>query len=86
MALWAATQAHEPSLFAAPGLVLCGSMARTTITFTMSLPPEMATELDETMAREHRTRSELVREALRRYFRSNAKDRSFIESLRAGQR
>lgn len=47
-------------------------MARTTITFTMSLPPEMAAELEKTMAREHRTRSELVREALRRYFSANA--------------
>jgi len=43
------------------------SMPRTTVTFTISLPPEMAGELEETMRREHRTRSELIREALRRY-------------------
>lgn len=42
-------------------------MARVTVTFTISLPPEMADELEEVMKREHRTRSELIREALRRY-------------------
>ena len=42
-------------------------MARITVTFTISLPPEMAEELEEIMKREHRTRSELIREALRRY-------------------
>ena len=44
-------------------------MARVTVTFTVSLPPEMAEELKEVMKREHRTRSELVREALRRYMK-----------------
>jgi metal-responsive CopG/Arc/MetJ family transcriptional regulator len=43
-------------------------MARTTLTFTVSLPPEMGADLDRAMQEEHRTRSELVREALRRYF------------------
>ena len=43
-------------------------MARITVTFSISLPPEMAVELEEIMKEEHRTRSELVREALRRYF------------------
>ncbi len=42
-------------------------MARVTVTFTISLPPEMAAELEETRKKEHRTRSELIREALRRY-------------------
>jgi metal-responsive CopG/Arc/MetJ family transcriptional regulator len=41
--------------------------ARTTKTLTISLPPAMVEELDRVRAREHRTRSELVREALRRY-------------------
>ncbi len=45
-----------------------GRMPRITVTFSISLPPEMAVELEETMKREHRTRSELIREALRRYF------------------
>ncbi len=43
-------------------------MSRTTITCTISLPPKMAKQLDEAMEEEGRTRSELVREALRVYF------------------
>ena len=43
-------------------------MARTTTTFTISLPPEMAEKVQEYMKKEERTRSELFREALRRYF------------------
>ena len=43
-------------------------MARTTATFTISLPPEMAEKVEELMKKEKRTRSELIREALRRYF------------------
>jgi metal-responsive CopG/Arc/MetJ family transcriptional regulator len=42
-------------------------MARTTVTYTISLPPEMAAELEDIRKKEHRTRSELLREALRRY-------------------
>ncbi len=41
------------------------TMARVAITCTVSLPPEMAKQVEEAMKREHRTRSELVREALR---------------------
>ena len=40
---------------------------RTTRTLTISLPPPMVEELDRVRRREHRTRSELVREALRQY-------------------
>jgi Arc/MetJ-type ribon-helix-helix transcriptional regulator len=36
-------------------------------TFTVSLPPAMAKEIQRAMKAEHRTRSELVREALRIY-------------------
>ena len=43
-------------------------MARTTTTFTISLTPEMAEKVREFMKKEDRTRSELFREALRRYF------------------
>jgi CopG family transcriptional regulator/antitoxin EndoAI len=43
-------------------------MARTTATFTISLPPEMAEKVEELMKKEKRTRSELIREALRKYF------------------
>jgi metal-responsive CopG/Arc/MetJ family transcriptional regulator len=42
-------------------------MARVTVTFSISLPPAMAAELDALCKKEHRTRSELLREALRRY-------------------
>lgn len=42
-------------------------MARVTVTFTISLRPEMAQQIAEAMKREHRTRSELIREAIRRY-------------------
>ena len=40
---------------------------RTTRTVTISLPPPMVEELDRVRQREHRTRSELMREALRQY-------------------
>lgn len=46
-------------------------MARTTVTFTISLPPAMGAELEEMQRKEHRTRSELVREALRWYISTN---------------
>jgi len=45
-------------------------MARSTATFSVSLPPEMAVELERVRKVEHRTRSELVREALRHYIRA----------------
>lgn len=45
-------------------------MPRTTETITISIPPEMAAELARVQKAEHRTRSELVREALRQYFRT----------------
>ena len=40
---------------------------RETATFTISLPPAMAQQVQHAMKAEHRTRSELVREALRLY-------------------
>src|SRR5580700_9233154 len=43
-------------------------MARTTATLTISLPPAMLEELKRVRKHEHRTRSELMREALRSYF------------------
>jgi CopG family transcriptional regulator/antitoxin EndoAI len=42
-------------------------MARTTKTITLSLPPEMVDKIEQLMREEGRTRSELLREALRRY-------------------
>ena len=43
-------------------------MTRTTETMTVSLPPAMMEQVDRVCEAEHRTRSELVREALRIYF------------------
>jgi CopG family transcriptional regulator/antitoxin EndoAI len=40
---------------------------RSTQTFTVSVPPAMAAEIDRVRRKENRTRSELVREALRTY-------------------
>ena len=40
---------------------------RTTETMTISLPPAMARQLEKVRKQEHRTRSELMREALRHY-------------------
>lgn len=40
---------------------------RDTVVWTVSLPPQMAQKAEEAAKRESRTRSELVREALRQY-------------------
>jgi predicted transcriptional regulator len=45
-------------------------MSRATATFSISVPPEMAGEIERVRRAEHRTRSELVREALRHYIRA----------------
>ena len=45
-------------------------MSRTTATFSVSVPPEMAGEIERVRKSEHRTRSELVREALLHYIRA----------------
>ncbi|MBI3710524.1 MAG: ribbon-helix-helix protein, CopG family [Proteobacteria bacterium] len=57
-------------------------MPRTTATFSVSVPPEMAAELERVRKAEHRTRSELIREALRHYIRA-ASVRSVSERLAA---
>ena len=49
-----------------------GAMSRTTKTMTVSLPPAMMDEVDRLCAEEHRTRSELVREAFRLYFATSS--------------
>jgi metal-responsive CopG/Arc/MetJ family transcriptional regulator len=43
-------------------------MSRITVTFTISLPPTMAAELEAAQTAERRSRSEIIREALRSYF------------------
>jgi predicted transcriptional regulator len=44
---------------------------RTTKTLSVTLPPEMLTRAEQMAKKEHRTMSELVREALRQYERKN---------------
>jgi metal-responsive CopG/Arc/MetJ family transcriptional regulator len=44
---------------------------RRTRTFSITLPPEILARAAEIVRREHRTMSELVREALREYERKN---------------
>ena len=56
-------------------------MGRTTKTITFSLPPEMADRVTEIMKDEGRTKSELLREALRRYI----EDREWRKLLRYGE-
>ena len=43
---------------------------RTTDTLTFSLPPVMVKQMERVQREEHRTRSELLREAWRQYFES----------------
>jgi CopG family transcriptional regulator/antitoxin EndoAI len=43
---------------------------RTSKTLSITLPPEMLTRAEEIARKEHRTMSELVREALRQYERT----------------
>jgi len=63
------------------------TMPRTTSTLTISLPPEMLDELERVRREEHRTRSELIREALRVYFSGRIpKDTPTAAELRAIRR
>lgn len=57
-------------------------MSRTTKTITLSLPPKMAEKIDELMDKEQMTRSEFLREALRRYI----EEKEWQEILRYGRR
>lgn len=42
-------------------------MARRSSVLSISLPPELSSDLDSVASQEHRSRSELVREAVRQY-------------------
>lgn len=57
-------------------------MGRTTKTITISVPPEMEAQIRELMRLEGRTRSELLREALRCYVR----DREWRDLTQYGRR
>jgi CopG family transcriptional regulator / antitoxin EndoAI len=56
-------------------------MTRITTTFSISLPPEMAEKVNEIMKKEKRTRSELFREALGKYF----EEQEWKEVIRYGK-
>ena len=56
-------------------------MPRTSRTITFSLPPEMAAKVEDVMREERRTKSELLREALRRYI----EDREWKQILKYGE-
>jgi len=45
-------------------------------TLTISLPPQLVEELDRVRRREHRTRSQVLRDALRRYLLVAARART----------
>ena len=55
---------------------------RVTRTWTISLPPQMSAQAQQVATREHRTKSELVREALRCYFSARGRP----SALSAGER
>lgn len=56
-------------------------------TITISLPPDLASQVDRLAAAEHRTRSELLREAFRRYVAAQERwDRIFETGPRAASR
>lgn len=57
-------------------------MPRTTKTITISLPPEMMGMVDYLTKKEGRTKSELIREALRRY----AEEREWRDLIKYAQR
>jgi metal-responsive CopG/Arc/MetJ family transcriptional regulator len=54
---------------------------RTTRTFTISLPPQLAEQVERVAAAEHRTISELIRQAFRTYQVERA--RAALEQLQA---
>ena len=54
---------------------------RTTEITSLSLPPEMSKKVTKLMKQESRTRSELIREALRRYI----EEREWEQILRYGR-
>jgi len=57
------------------------TMTRVTKIVTLSLPPEMDKKINALMKKEGRTRSELLRETLRRYM----EEKEWGEILRYGQ-
>jgi predicted transcriptional regulator len=59
------------------------STMRTAKTVSITLPPDLLVKAQELAAREHRTMSELFREALRRYMTQDTQWESFLARTRA---
>jgi CopG family transcriptional regulator/antitoxin EndoAI len=57
-------------------------MSRATQVISFSVPPEMGKKIRRLMKKENRTRSELIREAIRRY----VEEREWEEIYRYGER
>jgi Arc/MetJ-type ribon-helix-helix transcriptional regulator len=56
---------------------------RTAKTISITLPPDLLVKAQELATREHRTMSELFREALRRYMAPDTQWESFLARTRA---
>ena len=56
---------------------------RTAKTVSITLPPDLLVKAQEVATREHRTMSELFREALRRYMAPDTQWESFLTRTRA---
>ena len=56
---------------------------RTAKTVSITLPPDLLAQAQELAQREHRTMSELFREALRRYMQSDAEWKALLLRTRA---
>jgi metal-responsive CopG/Arc/MetJ family transcriptional regulator len=56
---------------------------RTAKTVSITLPPDLLVKAQELAQREHRTMSELFREALRRYMQSDAEWKALVSRTRA---
>jgi metal-responsive CopG/Arc/MetJ family transcriptional regulator len=58
---------------------------KTAKTLCVTVPPELLAKAQKTAAREHRTMSELVREALRRYMAEGVRNEQASSERRAEQ-
>jgi Arc/MetJ-type ribon-helix-helix transcriptional regulator len=58
-------------------------LMRTAKTISITLPPDLLVKAQELATREHRTMSELFREALRRYMAPDTQWESFLARTRA---
>jgi len=69
-----------PRLIGCVRKILTARAMRSSQTFTISLPPDLADEVDRVAAAEHRSRSELLREAFRRYVKSQRRWERIFEA------